>query len=46
LREHSFLVRSLPKKDYPGFDKTHSDRQIDSTKLNWSIIYALESGFN
>jgi hypothetical protein len=44
MRKHSFLTGSLPRKEYPGFDQTHSDRQMDTAKLNWPIIYALNAG--
>lgn len=46
MKNHSFQKGFLPRKEYPGFDKTHSDKQIDYTKLNWSIIYGLECGIN
>lgn len=46
MSKHSFITGSLPRKDYPGFDKTHSDRQIGSAKLNWPIIYALNAGLS
>lgn len=36
----------LLKKDYPGFDKTRSENQFKSTKLNWDILYGLECGIN
>lgn len=44
MRKDSFLTGSLPRKEYPGFDQTHSDRQMDTAKLNWPIIYALNAG--
>ncbi len=46
MKNLSFQKEFLPRKDYPGFDKTHSIRKMDSVKLNWSIIYALECGIN
>lgn len=46
MKKYSFLNESWPRKEYPGFDKTHSGKQTDSAKLNWPIIYGLECGIN
>lgn len=46
MKSRSFQQELLAKKDYPGFDKTRNENQINSTKLSRNILYALECGIN
>ncbi len=46
MKNRSFQKELSTKNDYPGFDKTRSENRLNSTKLNWTILYALECGIN
>lgn len=46
MKSRSFQNELLTKKDYPDFDKTRSENQINLTKISWAALYALECGNN
>jgi hypothetical protein len=43
---HRIYRELLTKKEYPGFDKTRSENQFNTTKLNNDRFIALECGIN